>query len=334
MNRFTFIFIVSLFLNSPLVLAGPRVNNGGGAWVCRDQDQNKINWIEILDLTQGIGKYRPALSGSEWDIYEQKLSLIQKQFPKLQIILDQAPVDLRKAFRFLDHSLEVVGDGAISAKPNPGYCVHGLIGYVQIADFLTTGDLIIDKNIWNHKSLSVRSKAALLLHERLYYAFRKVLADETSYRAQKIVGAFFDESLSSEALMKAIQVSLDLDSNVMSFLYERPVVLFPVQLTCTLLIAGFNEVGARNLQYWQDIPFGSSLTTSMAGYTYHVETSELDGSPKSMQVQDDKSGYSAVVDGDELTTLFFRNHRASVHLENHAINRKAVLFCESPEYLK
>jgi hypothetical protein len=52
-----------------------------------------------------------------------------------------------------------------------------------------------------------------------------------------------------------------------------------------------------------------------------------------MSVQDEKSGFNAIVEGDELATLFLRNRAASVRLENRNIDRTVEMQCTTPGFI-
>jgi len=327
MNNFIFSLLLVL-LFAPHVQAGPRVNNGGGAWVCVNKETQKTEWIELLDLASDIGKSYSNTAQNEWTLYREKLDLIKSQIPELQKILMSAPIDLQRRIKFVDHALDIIADAAMSNKPLPSTCNSGHVQYVQVADFLITGDLVIDKEVWQSKKFSMHSKAALLLHERLYYAFRTLLKDETSLRAQKIVEILFQDSFNEKSIQD-INKNLKIDQNFWGWLSERTVVLSPVELTCSIALLHGGTRLLFKFKYFRHVQYGSRLVGKLRDYSFIVETDPEDGAPRVMKLTHDPSGVSAIRNGDDIVTVFFRSRSVSVELANSVQKVDAELRCQN-----
>lgn len=191
------------FASTALAAAGPRVGNGGGTWVCRDWNGDKVSWIRLVDLFEAENEFGfqvENLSGGPWAILHAKLDLIKDVSPELNQLMAEHPVDLRKVLRFLPKSagLTVIEDAAIRVRPAPESCPNGYLFYGQLANFTFDGRLLIATNLWKDEKFTDTERGALLIHEAVYKALREGPGDKNSSRVRQIVGILFSRMDSRE----------------------------------------------------------------------------------------------------------------------------------------
>lgn len=108
---------------------------------------------------------------------------------------------------------------------------------------------------------------------------------------------------------------------------ERTVVLAPVELTCSIAVSHGNNRVNSDLEYFQNIQYGSRLIGKLRDYSFVIKTDPEDGAPRVMNLTHDPSGVSAVMNGDDIATVFFRSRTVSVKLVNNVQKVVAVLRC-------
>jgi len=182
------------FINLNITNAGPRVGNGGGGWLCTND--NEVSWIQIIDLYEAAHEFdlEPLnFYGLELDqiftLLMDKLDTIgELKNYNFQSYLYQA----RTKYILVEASdFFKIKDDLVRVRPSGITCPNGEISKVQIANMTFDGRLIINKKYWDY--LSEKEKAALIFHEAYYKLFRDFYNDEDSTRARKVVGYLFSE---------------------------------------------------------------------------------------------------------------------------------------------
>lgn len=171
------------------IVEGPKVGNGGGAWGC--ELNQKIEWIEIMDLFEAREEY-----GLEFENFFQMKYKDIVRFAKIDLQehvqsgffkdLDFYIEKVYKSTGFIKSVLRNTEDSFYRLSPEPETCPGGNIKYIQVANFLDEENLYIRKYYW--KRLNEINKAALVLHEAIYYVLREKLGDTNSIMTRRIVG--------------------------------------------------------------------------------------------------------------------------------------------------
>ena len=179
------IILLVLFFCTTFSYAGDKIGNGGGAWVCRNAHDKKINYIETYDLYESKILFKKNILEST-DAYEIQVKKALDKFKKssFRITLEDADIFLKLSRGEnsipSDFSLNDIGDlgdvGEIIKKEN---CkVEFIFNYTD------EGDIYFNKVLFD--LLSETSKAAIITHEVIYKYLRKVDKVETSRRARRI----------------------------------------------------------------------------------------------------------------------------------------------------
>ena len=196
-----------------LAQADGHVGNGGGAWTCRSNGtDDKILWIQLVDLSEARREYQepvpvtgnmpaglPILGPKEWlvsnDPYllwaESKIKIANPQF-YAEYLLRKADLANRITVP-KDSDFDHTSDIRHHSRPDDSTCVGGHILQEpeQLANFTYTGNLEINGKLWFDPSLSEIDRAALFVHEIVYWMLRDTAGDTDSLRARLIVGYLF-----------------------------------------------------------------------------------------------------------------------------------------------
>jgi formylglycine-generating enzyme required for sulfatase activity len=181
-----------------------KTGNGGGAWVCREIN-GTIRWSELVDLFEAKNEFGLTLtpySGSVGEIVElASLKILNANRPLYEAL---APF-IRKLnylkpnppkVTFSEDVLEVVDDSLYRLVPTPDLCLGGKVVYEQVANFKHDGYVLLQSEIYN--SFSNSMKAALVLHEAIYAYRRKMANDSNSVNTRRIVGLAFSTASPAE----------------------------------------------------------------------------------------------------------------------------------------
>lgn len=164
---------------------GNDAGGGGNAVVCRDHE-GKISSAEVLDLFEArlLHQWKVPLSSESAENQARKiadrLGVINRYY-SIHTVLEKIMANARVLPP--EYRLEPIEDS---------FPVIGVKGcrIEQLARYLSSDELLIDGEIW--ASLNETNKAALYLHETLYWDLRRVGAS-SSLRARRIVGYLMND---------------------------------------------------------------------------------------------------------------------------------------------
>ncbi|MGZ3684407.1 MAG: hypothetical protein ACXVCI_11180, partial [Bdellovibrionota bacterium] len=189
--------------------AGPGVGGGGGVVLCLNPDQS-VKSVELVDLVES--KFydhtspSPQLAALPWEEQVKatmnRIAFVDPEF--YSMLVDR----VNFVYTHLDGSLKDTS-GTELIFPAPQDLSHGRVPPINLGcqvagaavfnDSATDNNLTISSFLWNH--LSEMNKAALVLHEAIYYTHRNIYAnlgrdttpDSSATRA--LVGFLFSEEL-------------------------------------------------------------------------------------------------------------------------------------------
>ncbi len=196
---------------------GGDAGNGGGAYVCRD-NESEIVHAEIVDLWEGMVLNHPQLIINKTNKISPKmqtmlaLKRMHNIFPLFATFVSSALMDIfNKSDEKIDKGetntvLMVISDSLDIERPK--YCPGSKRRpqYEQVINYLNSGEMKLDVEIY--KALETNTdRAALLLHEAIYYVLRRSQGDSDSRNARKLVASVFadqDESKIEELMKETI----------------------------------------------------------------------------------------------------------------------------------
>lgn len=177
-------------------IAGEGAGNGGGAWVCQNDDQLKtIRWAKLVDLYEAEKEFQlPLKSFGNHNFHEiidiQKVRLFSLN-KNLYEVLTSYFEDVESNLREIDADLELIDDSLYRVRPPVRDCLDGEVKYIQVANYTHYGSVLINKYQFNNEKFSEIDKAALMFHEAIYAYLRDRYGDSDSVRAREIVGYLF-----------------------------------------------------------------------------------------------------------------------------------------------
>ncbi|MCO4753513.1 MAG: formylglycine-generating enzyme family protein [Bacteriovoracaceae bacterium] len=187
------------------------VGNGGGAWVCHNDDQTQtIRWARLVDLYEAEKEFGLSVKkfGSYGykeivDLQKSRLLEIDKGFFESALPYFGA---VEKKIKEVDGDLEVIDDALYRMKPSYRKCLGGEVRYTQLANYTNYETILVSEYLFNSSKLSEVDKAALIVHEALYAYFRDLFKDSDSVRTRKVVGYLFSELENDEVFQKYIEI--------------------------------------------------------------------------------------------------------------------------------
>jgi hypothetical protein len=322
------IYAVLVLFATSFAIAAPRVNSGGGGWACRKNDgTGQVLWVKAADLTK-VEFYTPGglqeRSGDRWNLLQEQHEKIEKTVPALADLLKNHPFNLATNLLAIPDALNFVPDAELRYKPQASSCAGGLVSYVQLADTTLDGKLIHSSRVWNLPEFSEFQKAAILLHEEIYFALRESLGDESSYRTRQLMGLLYsnmDENTLRLAVDEVLKAKPRARPSIFGF--ENGPALFNVDLQCSI---SFNNEGPAYV--WKPKTTGDAMNIVSNGLQFRVTTSKIDSSPSTLEILDQKSSIGALLEEPQIVLTFNATRRASVTL-NKGTKLKAQLTCES-----
>jgi len=312
------LFLLILFL--PLFAhASPRVNNGGGVWVCTQNSET--SWVQAADFFELPASQRNREdfgSASVDEIFAKKLHDIENQLPELHQLLMKWPVDFKKVTQFVNFSLTSTEDMDFQTRPQPSDCPEGAASYEQLAVYLYNDTLLISKPLWDSEKMKNADRAAILFHEWIYKALREDRDEQNSARTRKIVALIFSAQ-DPGSVEKEVSSELNTSSHGQ---LDNELATFPVAPRCEALVNGV-VVGS-----WQAHggSFGEKGEFRAGGFRFSVETSAQDGVPESMSVLAEKTGWSTVLEAPLARATYLRLKRSQLHFRTGGAQPSDVLF--------
>lgn len=322
-----YFFAFLIFCMTSMAMAAPRVNSGGGGWACRKNDgTGQVIWIKAADLTK-VEFYTPSglqeKAGDRWDLLAEQHAKIEKTTPALAALLKAHPLLLATKLQAIPDALNFVPDAELRYKPPASSCVGGLVSYVQLADTTMDGNIVYSSRVWNMPEFSEFHKAAILLHEEIYFALRESFGDESSYRTRQLMGLLYsnmDETILRKAVDEVLKYKPRSRPGIFGF--ENGPALFNVDLECHI---SFNKAPTYS---WKPKIAGEALNISLNGLNFQVTTSLIDGSPMQLEILDEQTNVSTLLDESQTVTTFNALRRASVIIKLGS-ELAAQLYCES-----
>jgi hypothetical protein len=181
--------LLTSFLLFRVASAGGRDSAGGNAVVC--ETKGKATSAEFLDLYEGRGLYGNRYSESSLLPLNQAREMAKK--------LDRAmgTYDVDNHRNFIEESVLRIyrtmhflpsGTRLLPVKDSWHFVVPENCHVTQAAVYRPDDEIFVDSDLW--RAMSPTSRAALLVHEALYYQLR-FGADRTSERVRKAVSSIF-----------------------------------------------------------------------------------------------------------------------------------------------
>lgn len=241
---------LGLMVLTNLANAGPKIGNGGGAWVCRESG-GSIRWSKLVDLFEATDEFGLNLNlhpgTSRMEIVDQVQSRIAQADRDLSNAI--APIlhdlDCLKSnppkVTYTSHLLQTIDDSLYRIKPSPSDCVGGVVGYEQVVNYKNDGLILIDTEVFN--SFDPNSQAALILHEAIYKYRRDVAGDTDSVTTRRLVGLIFS-TISSSGLKTQLEA-----------LGERDI--GDLGMKFSLIQASTFMMGSSPKEFPMTIPFGN-----------------------------------------------------------------------------
>ncbi|MBJ00754.1 MAG: hypothetical protein CME67_05930 [Halobacteriovoraceae bacterium] len=181
------------------VIAGEGAGNGGGAWVCQNNDQLKtIRWAKLVDLYEAEKEFKLGIKYYHDNYGYQDIVEVQKSwlnFVDHTFYEELTPYfeEVERNIRMVDADLEVIDDSLYRVRPPARDCLGGEVKYVQVANYTHYGSVLINEHLFKNEMFSASDKAALIFHETIYAYLRDKYGDEDSVRAREIVGYIFSK---------------------------------------------------------------------------------------------------------------------------------------------
>lgn len=325
--------LVSWFAALDSSHAGPRVGNGGGVWLCRDYTTFEIRWMQLIDLFEADADYGLQLAEmpkvlDEWHLYSLKRREIERVSSRLHNAIAKSEVDLKKIMHQTpgNGTLAVVSDGYYRVRPDISSCENGYIYFGQMANFTDDGRLLLSGALWNDRSFGIKDKAALLVHEQVYHALRKLDGDRNSLRTRAIVAVLFSSLDDND---KALRIEKILDRRAPPE-EEGTSVGGPTLFTCGGKVEENTPAGVK--RDGQVLLRNDRLLSARLGeFQFRVLTEALEGSPIAMEIIDAESQTRVHLDASLLSAAFKNNQPVVLSL-NGKTGRRATLTCWTEQH--
>ncbi len=330
----TLILAASLLIQglsvSTAAAGGPRVGNGGGAWVCQDRETKAYRWMRVVDLFEAENEFGLSIRESRefdpWVLLEERLKEVRENVPELKGILTTNANQLKRALKILPEgtTLTRIDDGVIRVLPSPSTCSGGYLYYGQLANFTDDGRLLVDGDLWAERALTPLDRAALLLHEMIYKSLRDRKGETNSSRTREIVGYLFSTLDSREIRARVVQA------------LARPapkedgseVVLDAFEIHCRATFATNERVDYSQYVFPSPLPPGQAYQARLDEFEFHVETDARTGLLSKLAIFDRRSNVSTSLSGHALEAVLLKNKEVGIALERGARGESAILSCE------
>lgn len=280
MRAFSIFLLTYAFFAVAPAAAGPKVNNGGGAWRCSAGGETR--WMKTVDIATWNGttvKSFPGKNAEEiFSLAKREVSLASPLFKKL---VAQYDIDLTR-IDFVNATFQPIGDAYLFVRPDPSTCAGGSLEFVQIANYVINDRLVISKPAWESPAFSELDKAAILLHELFYRMLRAEYGDENSLRARRLTELSLS-TLDHEGLKADLEYVLDLD---VPKLGGDQVAGFAARPRCVAAVLDQrSELGENALWAAGSNGSGYSWEKKIGVYTFRVQVSTVDGIPDQLSIE-------------------------------------------------
>lgn len=194
--RKVFLFSILTFCLNAFA-GGDSVGNGGVLWVCRSGPGDQSLHAGILsDLFEAKEQFAwPLIQTSLQDpfkIYEQRKQWVANDLPELFTSLRPRFEYVEQHLSFVNADLTSTKDFNNAIKPLPSTCPQGQWKAQNIANFREEDQQILIANeLWQSPLVGALDKAALLMHEAVYYWMRTYFGSTDSDKSRKLTGLLF-----------------------------------------------------------------------------------------------------------------------------------------------
>ena len=205
-----------------LGLAGDWSSSGGNAVACLNENGSIVS-AELLDLYEGRvleGKEKVHYSVDTSKSYLEIAKIIAAKLDRImetQNFFEKIVEDINKEIIFLPKNVELLPISDSNHFITPKGCK-----VYQLANFRSNNKIYVDSNLWT--ALDKVNKAALLVHEGLYYYLRTIFGERSSFRTRRAVanlfaGTRFTPTTHVESSVKEWEIceTLDQEHSLMPF---------------------------------------------------------------------------------------------------------------------
>jgi hypothetical protein len=189
-----FALVLTSLLISLSVQAGDRIGNGGSMWACQD-DKQQVYDLLFMDTYEARGEWAlnlPEIQVPELEAVQQQKAWISS-FLKDSEQINRSIVFVENNITWINEVITVIPDSYSRVSPHPSMCPDGKWEIVQLVNFTNDNRILIRKELFDSRYMSNLERAAVYLHEGIYYYLRSKYGDQTSTRARAIVGFLFSD---------------------------------------------------------------------------------------------------------------------------------------------
>ena len=196
--RLKMVFFGIAFSMTPAAMATGGISEGGGkSVVCRNQS-GAVTKAQLLDLYEGRSFWGLHIPESNEPVNLQ----IDRAVAKLNKDLGATLRVVLKEVQMAIHQLGV-GDKLVAIHDS----FHAIIppcAVDQLANFFNPSHIAVDSEIWNQ--LSLTGKAALMVHEALYYLEREFGLKDSRHTRRIVAELFSDRNVFAKSPNEGVPV--------------------------------------------------------------------------------------------------------------------------------
>jgi len=178
-----------------LIPFGDKIGNGGGLWAC--MVGGEIKKAELVDLFEARAEFNLNVPLREdltpFQIFEERQAWTKTNLSWLYTKLAFYFNYVNQHHSLADGILRPVDDSLYRLVPRPEECADGEWSYRQFANFTPLGSIIIEKGLWEHPAIRNIDRAALLLHEAVYFWLRREHGETDSARARHVTALLMSD---------------------------------------------------------------------------------------------------------------------------------------------
>jgi hypothetical protein len=193
--------------------AGGDAGNGGGAFVCRNTN-NEILSAELVDFYEGKTEYHLSIKQTNLEVESQLNKAVLKYISSVPVKASEILESIEQVQKIMhvvsNARLENTND--FNLRVSPKSCLGGFVKFEQLANFTNDGQLMVDQEIY--EALSNTDKAGLVLHEAAYLLARKWRDVVSSREARRLTAHLFSNLDGTTISKDILDMNLiDHDSN-------------------------------------------------------------------------------------------------------------------------
>lgn len=174
--------------------SGRETGNGGFAHVCRDQNE-KIISARLLDLWEGVALntwLSPAPKAEQIErVYKKIESISPAYLDRIKQVMNAYLVDIA----FTDRKLSKTDDAFPPYEPGQGCAYEQVARFESLLTETGKPGLRVNREIYQSSFFSESDRAALFIHEAVYWLDRGFRDVTSSFRSRVIVAHLFSDSV-------------------------------------------------------------------------------------------------------------------------------------------